>query len=572
MSATFRPTCGTEHQPGTGQCGESTLVGRTLHNGLRVLEKLGSTREGPLYRAEFPTGLEVALVILGPESGGPEPSVDSGPLAYQQQRFRQVAQIRHVNVAAVHEMGEIPDGPGYVVLECLAGKPLSQILAERGVLPPDEAVDLVLQAAAGLEAAHEVGLVHANLSPDTVLVAQTADGPLVKLIGFALVSSLQPGLEKPIDREVGVEYASPERLAGYVPDKRSDVFSLGAVLHHLLVGVPPSFGSEGLVAEVMRAPVAKAMLPIPEHRFQTMSEFVGAVKHAATVATGSKKVRTRRALLLTAGGIIPLVAAGVWLFASLQGRGPGANGMAQERGTKSPASGVPAEGTETGSTLLASRGGEEGREAPSGETAYAGSTPSDSSRSPAPVRTETESAAAAAGATAKRVEERRRDRAEAAERALNGDGKIQATQPSSVLGKGPARRNGARDTSAMSPPSPASASPTLEERAQVSLRIGLDEASRQLGEPAHAIEGMSPLFMGLARGRFPEGADTTMPLVRGVYLDPNGGLILLDQQRIRSQTRAPAATGTRWPIGDIMLYLHGESRPAMLRNLARQVR
>jgi eukaryotic-like serine/threonine-protein kinase len=551
------------------------------------LEKLGSTREGPLYRAEFPTGLEVALVVLGPESGGHEPSVDSGPLAYQHQRFQQVAQIRHVNVAAVHEMGEIPDGPGYVVLECLAGKPLSQILAERGVLPPDEAVDLVLQAAAGLEAAHQVGLVHANLSPDSILVTRTPDGPLVKLIGFALVSCLQPALEKPIDREVGVEYASPERLAGYVPDKRSDVFSLGAVLHHLLVGVPPSFGSEGLVSVVMRAPVAKALLPIPGHRFQTMSEFAGAVKHAATVATRSKRARTRRALLLTTGGIIPLVAAGVWLFASLQGRGPGAGGPAQERGARSPASGVPAEGTETGSRLLVS-GAEEGREAPSEEAAYAGSTPSDSLRSPAPVPTETDSAAAtgankvrqeklaalraAAAATAKRAEERRRRRAEAAARALNGDRQIQTTQPSSVSREGPAGDSGVRDSGAVSTPPPASPGSTLEEQAQVSLRIGLDEASRQLGGPAHAIEGMSPLFMGLARGRFPEGADPTMPLVRGVYLDPNGGLILLDQQRIRSGTRAPAATGTRWRIGDIMLYLHGESRPAMLRNLARQVR
>ncbi|MGH2709417.1 MAG: hypothetical protein ACRDJK_14145, partial [Actinomycetota bacterium] len=128
------------------------------------------------------------------------------------------------------------------------------------------------------------------------------------------------------------------------------------------------------------------------------------------------------------------------------------------------------------------------------------------------------------------------------------------------------------DTSAMSPPPPDSASPTWEDRAQVSLRIGLDEASRHLGEPAHAIEGMSPLFMGLARGRFPEGADTTRPLVRGVYLDPNGALILLDQQRIRSEPQASTATETRWRIGDVMLYLHGEGRPAILRNLARRVR
>ena len=564
MSATFGPSSGPEHQPGTEQRGESTLVGRTLHNGLRVLEDLGSTREGPLYRAELPTGLEVALVILGPESGGPDPSPDPAAIAYQQQRFRQLAQIRHVNVAAVLELGDVPDGPGYVVLERLAGKPLSGILAERGALPPDEAVDLVLQAAAGLQAAHKVGLVHANLSPDAVQVAQTANGPLAKLIGFALVSSSQPALAKPIDREAGVEYASPERLAGYAPDERSDVFSLGAVLHHLLVGAPPSFGSEDLVPEVMRAPVAKAMLPIPEHRFQTMSEFVWAVKHASAVATDSRRVRTRRALLLAAGGILPMLAGGVWWFASPQGREPGADGLAQERGAPSLASGVPVEGTETGST--------EGREALSGEAADTGSTLRDSSRSSAPVPPKASRSAAAAAATAKRVEERRRNRAEAAARALNGDEQIQATPPSSVSGKDPAERNGPRDTSAMSTPSPASASPTFEERAQVSLRIGLDEASRHLGHRAHAIEGMSPLFMGLARGRFPEGADTTMPLVRGVYLDPNGGLILLDQQRIQSETPAPTATETRWRIRDVMLYLHGETRPAMLKNLARQVR
>ncbi|MGH2708859.1 MAG: protein kinase domain-containing protein, partial [Actinomycetota bacterium] len=407
---------------------------------------LGSTREGPLYRAEYPTGLEVALLILGAESGGHEPSVGSGPLPHLHPRFRQAAKIRHLNVAAVHEIGEIPDGPNYLVLECLAGESLSEILAERGVLPPDEAVDLFLQAAAGLEAAHEAGLVHANLSPDNILVTQTADGPLVKLIGFALVSSLPPALKKPIDREVGVEYASPERLAGYIPDERSDVYSLAAVLHHLLVGAPPGFGSEGFVSVAMRATVVKAVLPIPEHRFQTMSEFVGAVKRAAAVATGPNRVRKRRPVLLTAGGIIALAAGGLLLLASLHGRGWGADGLAQEPDTRTPASGVPAEGTETGSTLLAS-GGEGRREAPfaSRATLPAPAASEDSTESPAApdaskVRQEKPASLrkTSVAATPKVVEERRRPRGEAAERALNGPGQIQTPPPSPASGHDPA--------------------------------------------------------------------------------------------------------------------------------------
>jgi len=61
-------------------------------------------------------------------------------------------------------------------------------------------------------------------------------------------------------------------------------------------------------------------------------------------------------------------------------------------------------------------------------------------------------------------------------------------------------------------------------------------------------------------------------VVRGVYLDANGDLILLDQQRIPPESQAPAATGTRWRIGDVMLYLHGDGRPAVLRNLVGRVR
>jgi hypothetical protein len=112
---------------------------------------------------------------------------------------------------------------------------------------------------------------------------------------------------------------------------------------------------------------------------------------------------------------------------------------------------------------------------------------------------------------------------------------------------------------------------SMEERAEVYLRIGLDEASRQLGGPVHVIEGMTPSFVGLAQSRFP-GYATAGPAVRVVYLAPDGSLILLDQQRIRPGRGVAAPTATRWHIGDVMLYLHGEARPEVLSNFARRVR
>jgi hypothetical protein len=121
-------------------------------------------------------------------------------------------------------------------------------------------------------------------------------------------------------------------------------------------------------------------------------------------------------------------------------------------------------------------------------------------------------------------------------------------------------------------PVPPPAPRTLEQRAQVYLRIGLDEAATQLGRPLHVIEAMTPEFIGLTPGRLVPGADPNRPVVRVVYLD-RGRMILLDQQRLRTGQAPGAAAGNlRWAQGDVMLYLHGEPGADVLRNLQRRVR
>jgi anti-sigma factor RsiW len=117
------------------------------------------------------------------------------------------------------------------------------------------------------------------------------------------------------------------------------------------------------------------------------------------------------------------------------------------------------------------------------------------------------------------------------------------------------------------------APPTLEQRAQIYLRIGLDEAVRQLGGPVHVIEGMTPELIGLTRSQILPGSGSNRPVVRVVYQDARGRLILLDQQQIEAGQAPPNAAGSlRWAIGNVMLYLRGEPSAEVLRSLQARVR
>jgi hypothetical protein len=160
--------------------------------------------------------------------------------------------------------------------------------------------------------------------------------------------------------------------------------------------------------------------------------------------------------------------------------------------------------------------------------------------------------------------ERRRNEAAAATAALDAQRRRRsAAQPA---GAAPGVTRAAQVAPA--PPTP----PTLEQRAQVYLRIGLDEASRQLGGPVHVIEGMSAMFMGLAQGVAVPGADATRPVVRVVYQDSQGRLIMLDQQRLRPGQATPQGSPLGWVLGETAIWLHGEVGPDALRTYRPRVR
>jgi serine/threonine protein kinase len=289
------------------------LVGRVLPSGLRVLERLGSTALGALYRAQYSSGPPVALTLLDAPLPPGDPSAVPSPASLRGHQFRRACEIRHPNVASLVEVGETVDGVTYVVGEFLTGELLSDLLAARGALPREEAVEICLQAAAGLQEAHRIGIVHGNVSPRTLLTAPSgSDRPLVKIIRFNLDWDAEGGRGKPAG--VDVPYTSPERLAGSAPDELGDVFSLGAVLHHLLTGAPPGGQqARASIPTALRLVVDRALAPAPDSRYPTVTAFAEALASAGKSARMPRRAPSRHPRLLAATVGAAVLALLTWL-------------------------------------------------------------------------------------------------------------------------------------------------------------------------------------------------------------------------------------------------------------------
>ena len=341
-------------------------MGSILPGNIRVLNRLGETPEGVLYRAEYSTGLKVALLLLHQKIA--RQADDPVGLLRRQQQIQKSIQIQHPNVAAVYEVGET-GGSAYVVMEHLTGELLSDVLAARGALQFEEALDLWRQTAAGLHAAHMAGLVHGNLSPRTILITKAADRDRrVKLIRFPL---LEPQSTRPTDPQ----YASPERISGQTPDESGDVFSLGALLHRLLTGRPPDGSAVRSLPHGMSAVLAHALASAPATRFQTVAEFATAVERASAPASRPQKVGANRSLVAI-GVTLVVITAGLWLPWGLRRDPENGSRPAQETATRAP---IAAEPEENASRRIAS-GPAKGRSPPAPRRAPATVKPANSKK------------------------------------------------------------------------------------------------------------------------------------------------------------------------------------------------
>ncbi len=201
--------------------------------GCRIEAVAGRGGMGVIYRAtEVHLGRPVAVKLITAERAEEE--------AFRtrfERESRLTASIDHPNVIPVYAAGE-EDGVLYLVMRYVAGTDLRALLKEEGRLPPERAARIVGQVAGGLDAAHAAGLVHRDVKPANVLIA---DGGHVYLSDFGIVRALDAETRLTDSAEwVGsVDFMAPEHLQGRPTDARADVYALGCLLYTALTGESP---------------------------------------------------------------------------------------------------------------------------------------------------------------------------------------------------------------------------------------------------------------------------------------------------------------------------------------------
>jgi hypothetical protein len=321
--------------------------------GYEIAALVGRGGMGEVYKArQLSMDREVALKILAPRLATKDPSFAK--------RFvdeaRAAGKLNHPNIIHVHDVGTalLPDGRGEVhffSMEFVDGQSVQEILATQQRLTPAQVQQVMLGVTPALAFAAKAGIVHRDIKPDNIMITR---GGLVKLADLGLAVPSQTGDDHNPERDqqgrakvMGTPlYLSPEQARALPVDHRSDQYSLGATLFHLLTGEPPYRGPDAKsimkshvvdpipdpadlledVGEPWRQLTMRLMAKRPDERFNTAEELVEAVEAAAEGVTLEQLERRKRGFRLPPGSLpwVLIGAAGVLLllaFIALAGRG-----------------------------------------------------------------------------------------------------------------------------------------------------------------------------------------------------------------------------------------------------------
>jgi WD40 repeat protein len=275
------------------------------HPRYRVFRLLGCGGMGAVYLAEHRRmDRLVALKVIHPEF-----LRQSGTSTRFQQEVRAAARLDHPNIVAAYDADQAGE-LHFLVMEYVEGQNVADYLGAHGPLPVEQACNIVRQAALGLQHAHECGMVHRDIKPHNLML--TPDGQ-VKVLDFGLARlACETANASPCDARSGTanltgagavigtaDYIAPEQArAAHLVDGRSDIYSLGCALYHLLTGRPPfpeGSACEKLVLHETESPVwlcdvrhdipeelarivAKMMAKNPEERHQSAAEVAAALR------------------------------------------------------------------------------------------------------------------------------------------------------------------------------------------------------------------------------------------------------------------------------------------------------
>lgn len=291
------------------------LVGRVLKETYHLDRKLEEGGAGSVYvGTHLGTDRMVAVKILkGLQGAAPE------VCARFFHEARILSRLDHPNIVELLDFDFTPEGLPFLVMTYMEGCTLDAFVPEGG-LPLRTVVAFMRQILDGVEAAHDAGLVHRDLSPYALFVADPSGTPQIKVLNFGVAKALNDSGAKSFDRHAfgNPSYMSPEHFRNFEGlDARADLFSLGAVLHFLLTGADPFPGSTfpGVMAKVLAgqkpAPIdfaalekpeaavlepilRRAMDPDPALRFASADEMRDALREALEPRAGASSVRGPR--------------------------------------------------------------------------------------------------------------------------------------------------------------------------------------------------------------------------------------------------------------------------------------
>jgi serine/threonine-protein kinase len=232
-----------------------------------------------------------------------------------------ILRLYHPNIVEVYELGALPDGTPYYVMEYLTGTTLRAYLRERGRVSPEQALAILEPICAALTAAHAAGIVHRDVKPGNIMISD-GEPRVVKLLDFGIAKLVapeegQPGLTASGQQLGTPAIMAPEQILCGPIDARTDIYALGALLYNLLTGRPPfeSTIPGDLVQQHLEAPpprpsqrvplgpaldsvVLRCLEKRPERRFETVGAFLSALREAvvATSAVAQPAEAERRAL------------------------------------------------------------------------------------------------------------------------------------------------------------------------------------------------------------------------------------------------------------------------------------
>jgi serine/threonine protein kinase/Tfp pilus assembly protein PilF len=309
--------------------------GTILAERFEILQLLGQGGMGAVYKARD-TELErlVALKLIRPELAS-HPEI----LRRFKQELILAREVTHRNVIRIFDLGQA-QGIKFITMEYVEGRDLKGLIHEKGKFPTEEAVPIVLQIAAALEAAHTAGVVHRDLKPQNVM--SDKDGR-VYVMDFGIARSLEHQGMTQTGALMGTpEYMSPEQAKGEKVDARSDLFALGIIFYEMVTGISP-FKAETAMAMMFKrtqeraTPLSQLNLGVPpvisdivskcletkvDERYQSAREVItdleawkGGVPHSTIVPT-SRRIRYAPSYQkwLVVGGAAIVLAGGVYVF------------------------------------------------------------------------------------------------------------------------------------------------------------------------------------------------------------------------------------------------------------------